>query len=336
MGLMLGYCSGNMPFAWAQAKGPSTQSGKKPVPVTRDPVMTEFDKHLQAGKEAVDTNRWDTARQEFLKAHELKPDHAEAVARLADAEMATGRHREAVEHLEFFLDHATGIGAPDRKAAEELLIEARSKLAIVTITVDKPGAKISVDGRILGESPLANPVLVDSGHRRFEAEGPGGQDRVDMDLEPGTKPTIKLVLKALKPDKIVVPESGAWRTPVLITGLGLGVVGIGLGAGFIIASSQKNAEAIALTEQLQESRETSESICPPNGVDPECANLAALQSRRDTFGNVALAGFIVGGVAAVGTLAVWLTAPKKTPAIKKKESILVLPAPNGVFVTGTF
>lgn len=332
VGLLLGLCSGNTTPAWAQGKGP--QSGKKPAPVAPDPVMTDFDKHVQAGNEAINSNRWEAARQEFLKAHELKPDDAETVAQLVQAEIATERNRDAVEHLELFLAKPGGNDA-DRKMAERLLAEARSKLAIVTIKVDKPGAKVSVDGRILGTSPLADPVLVDSGHRRFEAEGPGGQARLDMDLEPGTKPTVNLVLKAPEP-KVIVKESPSWRTPMLLAGLGIGVVGLGIGTGFSIAASGKHAEAMALGEEIRLSRKTSEELCPPIGVDARCTDLAAFENRRDTYANVALAGFVVGGAVAAGTLIVWLTGLKKTAVTNKKEGVLVVPSPNGVFLMGTF
>lgn len=333
VGVIWGICLGNPTFVAAQGKA---LPRKKPAATSTDPATVEFEQHLQAGKDAAGTNRWDEARLEFLKAFQLKPDNIEAVARLAQTEMATGKYREALEHLEVFLAKPGGNEA-DRKSAEGLLAEARSKLARVTITVDKPGAKVSVDGRVVGESPLVGPVPVEAGHRRIEAEGPAGKASVDEDFAAGTTPTVTLVLKVDKPKVVVVENKQSWRRPLMWTGIGLGVVGLGVGVGGFVASSKESTEAIALKEQIRRDRNVNERVCPPSvGGDPRCSELAALTSRSNTFENVAVAGFVVGGAASVGALILGLTGPKKTLETQKKESLLVVPAPNGFFVTGTF
>ena len=338
LGIGLGFCAlcaGPAPEAWAQAKAGGPPKKAPPAAGAPDPDKAEFEKHFAAGQAAAKANRWDAARQEFLQAFDLKPDHAPTVALLAQAEMATGRHREAAEHLDIFLDYAVGISPQDRKTAEDLLVEAQSKLAIVTVKVDKPGAKITVDGRVLGTSPLAEPVLVDAGpQRRFEAETPdGARGRVVMDLEPRTTPTVDMVLKT--PPTKVIKESQTWRTPLLFTGIGLGVVGVGMGVGFTVAGSAKNKEAVDLAGKIRFERTSSEALCPPTSKDARCSQLATIQTRRDTFATIGVAGFVVGGVAAVGTLVLALTGPSKSAA-PKKTAVLVMPTPGGVFVSGTF
>lgn len=323
---------GPAPDVWAQAKG---AGGKKPPATAADPDKVQFEKHFAAGQAAAKANRWDEARQEFLQAFDLKPDHAPTVALLAQAEMATGRHREAAEHLDIFLEYTVGLDPEDRKIAEDLMIEAQSKLSIVTVKVDKPGAKVTVDGRFLGTSPLSEPVLVDAGlQRRFEAETPDGwRQRVVVDLQPRTTPTIDMVLKA--PPTKVIQVGQTWRTPLLFTGIGLGVAGIGAGVGFTVAASAKNNEAIELADKIRLDRNQSEDLCPAGSADSRCSDLAALQTRRDTFGTIGIAAFAVGGVAAVGTLVLAITGPSKSAA-PKKTGVVVMPAPGGVFVSGTF
>lgn len=332
LGIVLALGIGPAPKVWAQAKG---AGGKKPPAAAADPDKVEFDKHFNAGQAAAQANRWDAARQEFLQAFDLKPDSAPTVALLAQAEMATGRHREAAEHLDIFLEYAVGLAPEDRKIAEDLLIEAQSKLSIVTIKVDKPNAKITVDGRFLGTSPLSEPVLVDAGlQRRFEAETPDGwRTRVIQDLEPRTTPTIDMVLKA--PPTKVIQVGQAWRTPLLFTGIGLSVVGIGAGVGFTVAASAKQDEVVAVVDQLRFERTTNEALCPAGSIDPRCAKLRSLQTDRDTFSTIGIAGFALGGAAVVGTLVLALTGPSKSAA-PKKSAVLVMPAPGGVLVSGTF
>lgn len=334
LGLVLGICPGKTPDVWAQAKG-KAPAGKKPAKAEADPETIEFEKHFAAGQAAAKANRWDAARQEFLQAFDLRPDHAATVALLSQAEMATGRHREAAEHLQIFLDYAVALSAEDRKTAEDLLVEAQSKLAIVTVKVDKPGAKVTVDGRVLGTSPLAEAVLVDAGQgRRFEAETPDGwRGKVVADLEPRTTPTIDMKLNS--PPTKVIKEAQTWRTPLLFTGIGVGVVGLGVGVGFTVAGVAKNKEAVSLADEIRFDRNKSEDLCPPTSKDSRCSDLATLQTRRDTFATIGVAGFVVGGVAAVGTLVLALTGPSKSAA-PKKTSVVVMPSPGGVWVSGTF
>ncbi len=331
LGLVLGICPGTTGDVCAQTKG-----GKPPAKsAANDPDTVEFEKHFAAGQAAAKANRWDAARQEFLAAFDLKPDSAPTVARLAQAEMATGRHREAAEHLDIFLEYAVGLNAEDKKIAEDLLIEAQSKLAIVTVKVDKPGAKITVDGRALGTSPLAEAVLVDAGQgRRFEAETPDGwRGKVVVDLEPRTTPTVDMKLKS--PPTKVIKEAQTWRTPLLFTGIGLGVVGIGAGVGFTVAAVGKNEEAVTLGDEIALDRTKNETLCPATTTDSRCSDLAAIQQRRDLYSTVGIVGFAVGGVAAVGALVLAVTGPSKTPA-PKKTSLIVLPSPRGVVLSGTF
>jgi len=332
LGIVLGICPGTTSDAWAQAKG-----AKPPTKKTagNDPETAEFEKHFAAGQAAAKANRWDAARQEFLAAFDIKPDSAPTVALLAQAEMATGRHREAAEHLDIFLEYAVGLAPEDRKIAEDLMIEAQSKLAIVTVKVDKPGAKITVDGRNLGTSPLPEPVLVDAGQgRRFEAETPDGwRGKLVVDLAPRTTPTVDMQLKS--PPTKVIKEAQTWRTPLLFTGIGLGVVGIGAGVGFTVAAYGKNDEATKLGNEIKFDRTVNEKLCVANDPDPRCKTLGDLEQKRDLFRTVGIVGFAVGGVAAVGALVLAVTGPSKTPA-PKKTSLIVLPSPRGVVLSGTF
>lgn len=332
LGIVLGLCAGHSSDAWAQAKG--AKAGKKP-PAANDPEQVEFEKHFAAGQAAAKANRWDAARQEFLAAFDLRPDSAPTVALLAQAEMATGRHREAAEHLDIFLEYAVGLSPEDRKIAEDLMIEAQQKLSIVTVQVDKPGAKITVDGRVLGTSPLPEAALVDAGPgRRFEAETPDGwRGKLVVDLEPRTLPTIKIPLTP--PQTKVIKESQTWRTPLLFTGIGLTVVGVGVGVGFTVVAASKNDQAVSVADKIRFERTTGEVLCPGTSKDPRCADLRALQSTRDTFSTIGIAGFALGGVAAVGTLVLGLTGPSKSAA-PKKTAVVVLPTLGGVQVSGTF
>lgn len=314
--------------AWADP--PALQKPTKAI----DSTTREIDKHIKDGQEAADGNRWDAARQEFLKAHELNPHSVRAVALLAQAELATGKNREAAEHLRLFLEQTDGIVPEDRQIAEKLLEEAKSKLAIILIKVDKPGANVLVDGWSIGISPIEKPVIVDMGLRRIEAETPSGRASVTVDVKARSTQTIDLILKATATK--VITESQAWRAPVIYGCAALGAAGLLAGAGLFIGAEYHDAEAIDIGDKLNAQRKQGETFCPAASTDPLCVELTELQRRRDTFGWASLAGFVVGGAAAATTLAFWLTTPKKPASRNSEHAWVVVPTGQGVLITGTF
>ncbi len=99
-----------------------------------------------------------------------------------------GRYAEAVAALERFI--ATEPPYDKAEAAERVVHRLKPWLRITT---EPAGAKVSVDGRAVGRSPLQARVLV--GQRVVEAHLPGHMDaRAQVDIVPGEIASVRLEL----------------------------------------------------------------------------------------------------------------------------------------------
>jgi PEGA domain len=328
--------------AWAQGKG-TAAAGAAPKAAAAEPSAAEKEaiQHFEKGREAANADQWDKAREEFLTAFKLSPQ-PRFIGVLITSEIAIGRYRDAAEHLTLLLREGQGMSASDRQAAEQKLAEVKQKIGVVTIEVRTAGADVLVDGQKVGTSPLPEPVFVEAGRRRFEARKEGaGEGSQQVEVAGGTTPTVVLKLEPVKkgPGPEVPPEPAPkWRTGVIVGGAALGAVGIGVGVGFSVAAGIKNGEVMDEVQHLKARTPSTQVICPQGAGEPRCAKLVGLLEPRDTYSNVAIAGFVVGGVAAAGTLVVALLKPDR-PTQKGQaapRSLVILPVPGGAVVSGTF
>ncbi|HUQ03135.1 MAG TPA: PEGA domain-containing protein [Kofleriaceae bacterium] len=84
------------------------------------------------------------------------------------------RWGDAVRTFERYLrDGGAGIAAAERAAVEKELAEIRKTVAEVTVVVAGATARIEVDGRVEGDTPLAGPILLGSGEHTIRATRDG-------------------------------------------------------------------------------------------------------------------------------------------------------------------
>ena len=323
------------------------QGSAKGAPAARTAAAPDAEKEAtrlyEQGVKAVKASQWDQAREAFGAAFKLKP-HYQIAANLGRAELRAGKPREAAEHLAFFLREAKDeVADEDMAAARQLLLEARSKLAAVKVQVDAQGAEVFVDGEPLGRSPLAEPVYLDPGNRRFEARKPGlAPVWKEMDVAAGTAPVVAL---RLLPAPLVAPPSAAkeeapadartprWKPWGIGIGAGVAAVGLGVGIGFSVASSSQNQRVVEGLQELQAKTPENEKVCPRWG----CGTLIDLANERDRNRNVAIAGFVVGGVGVAGALAAALWKPRESgPGAGSKTGLSVAPYHRGLLINGSF
>lgn len=296
----------------------------------------------EQGVKAVKASQWEQAREAFGAAFRLKP-HYQIAANLGRAELRAGKPREAAEHLAFFLREAKDeVADEDLQAARQLLLEARSKLAAVKMQVDAQGAEVFVDGESLGRSPFAEPVYLDPGNRRFEARKQGLPSvSKEMDLTAGTAPIV--ALRLLPPPVVALPSAtkapapedegrARWKPWGIGIGAGVAAVGLGVGIGFSLASTSQNQRVVEGLQALQAKTPQNERVCSTWN----CVPLVDLANERDRNRNVAIAGFVVGGVGAAGALAVALWPRARGAENRPKTGLSVAPFHRGLLVNGSF
>jgi hypothetical protein len=337
------------------------------VPATAVPEQ-EAARRYDEGAKAARAGKWEKAREAFQEALRLKPDPV-AAGRLGEAAFRTGRYVEAAQHLTWFLREATAASPDDRQAAEKMLAEAKAKIGTVTVRVDVAGADVLADGRPVGKSPLAGPVFVEPGFRQFKAtKDEYGAEGRGIEIAAGSSPEVELTLTLpsrqpiaqqpaaaptppimqapiteTQPAPVPVPAPSTaapkWRTWAIVGGAGLTVVGIGVGAGLTVAANGKSTDADEQLEQIRNKTPTTHTLCGPKGFPlntDACAELKDTLSAQDRLTNGAVAMYVVGGVAAVGTAMLFLWPRFQRPRTGIQIVPVVARGQSGMIVTGSF
>lgn len=264
----------------------STESSAQPA---SDPVKDVARQRFLDGVKAFDAGRFEEARTAFEQAYTLSKSSA-VLLNLGLAETKTNRCVAGGNHLSQFLrDHKEA--TPEQKSTAATAIEdCKKKAALVAISVDAPGADVTIDGASVGKSPLVDAVFVEPGTHTVIANLDGRTASATVDAKkgqtanatlavkppepvgpaPGTTPSPGPALPApgVNPDPYAPPggqqppaadtggreDFGSWvmRKPLAWVGTGLFAVGLGLGIGFSVAASSSASDAELLVGQLED------------------------------------------------------------------------------------
>lgn len=270
----------------------------------------------------------------FERARALE-DSAEVLAQIALAEQALGRWGEAAEHLARALN-LPGYDAwisKHRPALENALREAQARLGMLEVSCNVAGAELRLDGRVLGHTPLAEPIRLMAGESVIQISAPGhfevtrlvqidagnlsrlevvliprptaGGDRqgtAGAEL-PGTEwHTGKLLHEARRGPRTLVADSGPARNSasnvLMYTSLGLAVAGVALGTtGYVM-------------REINVRLYNDDSRCSTTlGVrrSQECPSEAAAWHRGEVL---AIAGFSAAAAFGSAALVLWLEQPR--------------------------
>jgi len=320
------------PAAPAFAQGSKAASQADP---TKNATQLLYNEGVAFAKKG----EWEKAYQAFQSAWKLR-EHWQIAANLGRAELMTGRHVAAAEHLSFFLREAKDISGPDRAAVQKLLNEAKQRIATLIVKVNRPGAEVLLDGQVVGQAPLSRELYMDPGSHTLEARlGAETAERVTVDLTAGQSRQVGLTFfsrgtgtvrktapeqpQQVKPQKTEETEdedspSGA-STGVLVTGGVITGAALVSGAVFIgLASSLKNEEFDGCYGDS------------PTKSGSECNNATeqANRERATEFTNVAVWSFIGAGVVGATTLIYGLTA-KGSPQATMGTRVVPVGTANG-------
>jgi tetratricopeptide (TPR) repeat protein len=170
------------------------------VPARADDVA-EARGHFKKGVELYGKKRWREAMAEFETAYKLKPH--------GSIHFNIGQCRERLEDwagaIRSYTDYLRDLpSAPDRadvKAALARIDErlAASGLQALLVYTDPPGARVSIDGRERGTTPL-HEVLTAGSHALVVTRE--GSERVEeaIVIAPGTTRVVERVLRPARPD----------------------------------------------------------------------------------------------------------------------------------------
>ncbi|MDI1480234.1 hypothetical protein [Polyangium sp. y55x31] len=300
--------------------------------------------HYVRGKDAAKAKQWQAALDELRAAWRIM-QHFQIAGTLGWVELELGHHRDAAEHLSYFLRHAEDVAADEMKDTSAMLSEARARVTELSVQSNVAGVHLIVDGAEL-RWPEANAgVFVEPGRRTLEARlGERSSGPVVIEAKPGESQLLRLDLpKSEAPRGALAPKENAeaeapgkarsMRKPLLVAG---GVTaGVGILGGVVLTALSKGraGEAAAKAESLAGEND---AYCTSNPGAGACPELIRLKNEQNQLGEAALWSFVGGGVIALGTLVYGLSGPK----LRATGSVYALPAVSSqggsLVVLGTF
>ncbi|HRI71928.1 MAG TPA: hypothetical protein PK156_47170, partial [Polyangium sp.] len=117
------------------------------------------------GNKLYDEQKWAEAEAAYQSAWNLRKSF-DLAGNLGDVEMQLKQYRDAAEHLSYAYDEFPTGGKPEvREALGKRIEEARQQIGVLQIKTNVIGARLYVDGKLVGQSPLEKGVFVDVGQR---------------------------------------------------------------------------------------------------------------------------------------------------------------------------
>ena len=184
------------------------------------------------------------AHQLLLEAWSIRRTYDVAAA-LGQAELELKLYRDAAEHLDFAVRNFAPLESEVAlDGIKSDLRSAKSQVAELRLAVSEPGATVLVNGKPVGQSPLAASLFLEPGTHDFGAElAPDRNLARRMALARGGTYDLELVLPPSSPAAKQAPSDSASTnyTPPIITAV-VGGLALGAGVTLLVIASSKDQE----------------------------------------------------------------------------------------------
>lgn len=229
---------------------------------------------------------------------------------MAAAEKQQRRYDRVLALVERYLaEGGDKLTDADRQEAKSLVDMVRALVSEVTVSVNEPGAEVSVDGEKIGESPLAAPLTLTQGERTFKVTKPGFRPFAKtQNLQGGTKLALEVVLEPQLREgrlRVVAGVGDTIRIDGKVVGKGQWEGKLASGTHTLSVSGKgkrdHQTEIVIEDDQLRSERVTLEAV--PKAGPPE-------RDRDDSSGTWM---FVSGGAAlavGIGIAAYFLFRPE--------------------------
>jgi hypothetical protein len=265
------------------------------------------------------------------------------------ARQALGQDVGALEDFERFLDEAPYAPKESRREAQAAVDALRPKLAYIEVQTEDAGSSISIDGHLIGQSPLVRPSVVAPGAHEVRVEKAGATFEVRQ-VSPiaGQKVRVVVKLTATQPPPVaarapisrvepspapaspaaeplapsltrdapapttVSERGGAVKpTPWQVTSgrVGIGVTVV-LAGGGLAAQLASSSKNSQFNAVADAPNPTKQcNVMLPDDGGGACTGLRQDAARLHTW---AIVGFVAAGVAAIATTLLFITAPSSS------------------------
>jgi tetratricopeptide (TPR) repeat protein len=279
------------------------------------------------GVDAFRAGNYEEARRAFAECYQLMPK-SDVLRNLSISEIQSGHYVSAARHLTQLLASPPGdLPSNVREEATNRLGQAEAQVGQLKIRVDVAGAEISIDGAVVGRSPLEGTWYLEPGqHEVLVSKAGYPVEARQVFALAGVAIPIDVSLETLRREQAAdakaaelmgtsegqapvamdgKDEISTASTVVLITTGTLAAASLAAGIIFTVAANGHDSDADGLAERLPSTGACSD----PTFMPLDCQ--AMIQEREDaqTDRERAMIGFIGFGVASAATLgyALWLT-----------------------------
>jgi hypothetical protein len=286
-------------------------------PEAASEASTHFNRAVQLYREG----NLDAALAEFTRANELAPNYR-LLYNMAQVQAERHDYVRALQLMQAYLQQGGAeIPAARRAEVEQEQTRLRERVALLWVSADAPGAKLFVNEEPVASLPLQALVPLNPGLIRVRVEADGRKPYIgDLNVAGGDRPRLEVALE-VQPMVATGPrEPEIDYTPVWISGVAAGALGIGA-LTFALVTSKANDD---LDEQLD--------TFPGNASEIEDQ-----RSKIKTFAGLT-DGFAIGTLLAAGVGAYYLIFPlyvsEEHP--EQGEAVRVSAGLGGITVDGTF
>jgi tetratricopeptide (TPR) repeat protein len=183
----------------------------------------EEDRRAQAGADyargiqLAEQGLYAAALEQFKSAYEKSP-HFAVLYNIGQADMALGKPIEAIEALTRYLrDGADQVPLSRREQVQAQIALLEGRLAELSVTTDRSGALVTVDGRDVGRTPLYQPIRLAAGTHTVSITMEGITPIIKpIDLREGDRQVLAFVVPpgvVPKPAATASPEASLIATP---------------------------------------------------------------------------------------------------------------------------
>lgn len=311
---------GTAPAAKPAKPGAATTKDDKP------PAQVKKARDLwYRGVDAFRAGNYEEARRAFAECYQLMPK-SDVLRNLSISEIQSGHYVSAARHLKQLLSSPGDLPSNVREEANSRLAQAEAQIGQLKIGVDIAGAEISIDGTVIGRSPLESSWYIEPGQHEIIVSKAGypAESRQVFALA-GVAIPIDVSLETLRREQAADAKAaelmgtsegqsqiarengiGTGSTVLLVTTGTLAAASLAGGIYFTVSANGHDSDAEGLSERMP-----STGACYPatTMLPDDCRRL--IQSRQDSQDDRkrAMVGFIGFGVASALTLgyALWLT-----------------------------
>jgi len=277
--------------------------------------------HFNRGVQLYREGNLDAALAEFTRANELAPNYR-LLYNMAQVQAERHDYVRALQLLQAYLQQGGAeIPAARRNDVEQEQARLRERVALLWVSADAPGARLFINEEPAASLPLQGLVPLNPGLIRVRVEADGRKSYIgELNVAGGDRPRLEVALEVQRLVAAAPREPEVDYTPVWISGIAAGALGIGA-ITFGVVTSKANDD---LDEQLD--------TFPGNPSE-----LDDQRSKVKTFAGLTDA-FAVGTLVAAGVGAYYLIFPiyvsEEHP--EQGEAVRVSAGLGGITVDGTF